>query len=162
MGCRLLIVADDFTGALDTAAALAREGIATGVVTLDGLPGGRLSQADIQRETVLVVDTESRHLPAEKAYEIYHTLCSSAQEIPHVYIKTDSVLRGNLSASALRVRKRTIRACAHFPSARCLPRNNSRFSQHAQHSVTLFTLSYANPAQTGGFFFCPVNKSEIS
>ena len=99
MGCRLLIVADDFTGALDTAAALAREGIATGVVTLDGLPGGRLSRTDIQRETVLVVDTESRHLPAEKAYEIYHTLCSSAQEIPHVYIKTDSVLRGNLSAS---------------------------------------------------------------
>ena len=57
---RLLMIADDFTGALDTGVQLAAHGIPTQVV---------VGQADLSAcsSTVLVVDTETRHLPAAKA-----------------------------------------------------------------------------------------------
>jgi len=93
MGCKLLILADDFTGALDTAASLAREGIPVLAVTdLFMAP----ASVDIP---VLVMDTESRHLEPAEAYNVYEIISrrwSSAAE--YIYIKTDSVLRGNLSA----------------------------------------------------------------
>ena len=93
MGCKLLILADDFTGALDTAASLARSGIPVLAVTdLFMAP----ASVDIP---VLVMDTESRHLEPAEAYNVYEIITrrwSSAAE--HIYIKTDSVLRGHLSA----------------------------------------------------------------
>ena len=57
---RLLMIADDFTGALDTGVQLAAHGIPTQVV---------VGQADLSAcsSTVLVVDTETRHLSAAKA-----------------------------------------------------------------------------------------------
>ena len=59
---RLLMIADDFTGALDTGVQLAAHGIPTQVV---------VGQADLSAcsSTVLVVDTETRHLSAAKAAE---------------------------------------------------------------------------------------------
>lgn len=93
MGCKLLILADDFTGALDTAASLAREGIPALTVT-------DLFMAPKSVELpVLVMDTESRHLEPAEAYNVYEIIArrwSSAAE--HIYIRTDSALRGNLSA----------------------------------------------------------------
>lgn len=56
---RLLMIADDFTGALDTGVQLAAHGIPTQVV---------VGQADLSAcsSTVLVVDTETRHLPPQR------------------------------------------------------------------------------------------------
>ena len=49
---------------------------------------------------MLVIDTESRHLSADEAYEIIHSLTLQALEagIRKIYKKTDSGLRGNVGA----------------------------------------------------------------
>ena len=61
---QLLVIADDFTGALDTGIQFARHGIATTLFLSDALTAGLL--ADCQAD-VVVADTESRHLPPEDA-----------------------------------------------------------------------------------------------
>ena len=90
---RLLMIADDFTGALDTGVQLAAHGIPTQVV---------VGQADLSAcsSTVLVVDTETRHLPAAKAAKAVEELTRSAVEngVGCIYKKTDSALRGNIGA----------------------------------------------------------------
>jgi len=82
---RLLMIADDFTGALDTGVQLAAHGIPTQVV---------VDQADLSAcsSTVLVVDTETRHLSAAKAAEAVARLTRSAVEngVGCIYKKTDS------------------------------------------------------------------------
>ena len=90
----LLIIADDFTGALDTGVQFAARGIPTKVV-VD-------TEVDFaaQDTEVLVVDTETRHLPADNAYAIVYALAKRAMQagIRYLYKKTDSALRGNIGA----------------------------------------------------------------
>lgn len=90
----LIILADDFTGALDTGVQFAGCGVSTRVVV------GQ--QADIAacNATVLVVDTETRHLPMEQAAAIVAGLTKDAVKagVTYLYKKTDSALRGNVGA----------------------------------------------------------------
>lgn len=92
--CLLLIIADDFTGALDTGVQFAACGLETRVV-VD--PFVDFSSCKAQ---VLVVDTETRHLPASRAYEIVAGLTGRACRagVRYLYKKTDSALRGNIGA----------------------------------------------------------------
>lgn len=92
---KLLIIADDFTGALDTGVQFAGKGIATKV--LSRFPTGKTELEQIDAE-VLVVDAETRHLLEDKAYERVCKLVERAKEIPipYIYKKTDSGLRGNI------------------------------------------------------------------
>ena len=93
---RLLIIADDFTGALDTGVQFAARGARTCVVTE---PAYDFSQAgaDIQ---VLVLDAETRHLCPEAAYQtVFRAVREAlAAGFRYVYKKTDSALRGNVGA----------------------------------------------------------------
>lgn len=93
---RLLIIADDFTGALDTGVQFASQGLSTRVIT--DSTASLKEFADCCE--VLVVDAETRHLPGEKAYDTVYAIAVQARElgIPHVYKKTDSALRGNIGA----------------------------------------------------------------
>lgn len=93
---RLLMIADDFTGALDTGVQLARHGARTLVVT-DA--GADLRGIDTDVE-VLVMDAETRHLPSLQAHEIVARIVAQGVErnIPYIYKKTDSALRGNIGA----------------------------------------------------------------
>lgn len=89
---RLLIIADDFTGALDTGVQFAVCGAKTLVVTdtrYDFLNSD---------SSVLVLNAETRHLSPEEAYRIVFRAVHSAleAEIPYIYKKTDSALRGNI------------------------------------------------------------------
>ena len=90
----LLIVADDFTGALDTGVQFAAQGVQTRVVV-----GAHVELTNYET-TVLVVDTETRHLPPDKAYDIIARLIERAKQagIRYIYKKTDSALRGNIGA----------------------------------------------------------------
>ena len=90
----LLIIADDFTGALDTGVQFAACGIPTRVVV------GEVPQLASCESTVLVVDTETRHLPPEQAFSVVETLTARAVEagVRCIYKKTDSALRGNIGA----------------------------------------------------------------
>lgn len=90
----LLIIADDFTGALDTGVQFAVHGIHTRVVVDPDVDFAA------QEARVLVVDTETRHLTAAEAYEVVLGLTRRAQcaGVSYIYKKTDSALRGNIGA----------------------------------------------------------------
>lgn len=90
----LLIIADDFTGALDTGVQFAAHGIRTRVVVDPDV------DFTVQETKVLVVDTETRHLPASQAYDVVAKLTRRAKcaGIGYLYKKTDSALRGNIGA----------------------------------------------------------------
>jgi len=92
---KLLIIADDFTGALDTGVQLAACGAATLITTGNMSLTGQDSDPD-----VLVLDAETRHLPPEKAYAAISEIAAKAGSlrIPHIFKKTDSALRGNIGA----------------------------------------------------------------
>jgi Uncharacterized protein conserved in bacteria len=92
----LLIIADDFTGALDTGVQFAASGANTRVVTSGDYD---FSQVD-QEVQVLVMDAETRHLSAGEAYDIVYDIARRAleQKIPYLYKKTDSALRGNIGS----------------------------------------------------------------
>lgn len=91
---QLLIVADDFTGGLDTGVQFAKRGVPVRVVVK---PQGAWTETDAQ---VLVAVSETRHLPPADAYAAVSRLVREARAagIPYVYKKTDSALRGNIGA----------------------------------------------------------------
>ena len=91
----LLIVADDFTGALDTGVQLAGCGARTRVVTDPAFSPDRAQDAE-----VLVIDAETRHLPPSQAAGIVEGIVrrAVAHKVPYLYKKTDSALRGNVGA----------------------------------------------------------------
>ncbi len=92
----LLIIADDFTGALDTGVQFAASGANTRVVTSADYD---FLQVDPEVQ-VLVVDAETRHLNSKEAYDIVYDITKKAvaQSIPYLYKKTDSALRGNIGS----------------------------------------------------------------
>lgn len=92
----LLIIADDFTGALDTGVQFAASGANTRVVTSADYD---FLQVDPEVQ-VLVVDAETRHLSSREAYNIVYDITKKAvaQNIPFLYKKTDSALRGNIGS----------------------------------------------------------------
>ncbi|MBE7722567.1 MAG: four-carbon acid sugar kinase family protein [Lacrimispora celerecrescens] len=93
---KLLIIADDFTGALDTGVQFAARGTATIVVTDLNYDFRTIEKA----VEVLVVVAETRHLQPREAYEIVYSIVHRAFQagIAYIYKKTDSVLRGNIGS----------------------------------------------------------------
>ena len=83
---KLLILADDFTGALDTGVQFSGKGIRTQVVV-----SSHWVEPDSDCD-VMVIDVETRHVPKEKAYEIVYDVCQQAVKygIRCFYKKTDS------------------------------------------------------------------------
>ena len=92
---KLLVIADDFTGALDTGIQFAREGTKTCVAIGTG---GTLAQRS--SFPVVVIDSETRHLPHIEAYETVCKLVNEARAagVEYIYKKTDSALRGCVGA----------------------------------------------------------------
>ena len=93
---KTLIAADDFTGALDTGIQFQLRGIPT-VVTL---PEGCSLEEAFRTVQVVVVDTETRKVPADEAYHTIFQLTQAAVAAGAelLYKKTDSTLRGNVAA----------------------------------------------------------------
>ena len=83
----VLAIADDLTGALEVGARFAQAGIWTVVAT---------ACPPMPCATAVVVDTETRHLPAEDAARVVARL--PVRDAGLVYKKTDSTLRGNIAA----------------------------------------------------------------
>ncbi len=94
----LLVIADDFTGALDTGVQFSAQGIATKVVI-----GEHLVIGEDEEAKVLVIDTETRHISDEAAYERVYGIVEAAVAagVPYIYKKTDSALRGNVAGEIL-------------------------------------------------------------
>ncbi len=117
---RLLIIADDFTGGLDTGVQFASRGIPTCVLTDP--------EADFNAEAggceVLVAVAETRHLPAREAYETVFRAARKGMNlgIGHIYKKTDSALRGNIGAELTAVLDAA--RCPLLPFVPALPAMN--------------------------------------
>ncbi|NLJ67570.1 MAG: four-carbon acid sugar kinase family protein [Clostridiales bacterium] len=93
---RLLIIADDFTGALDTGVQFSHMGITTQVFLHKDMDWDNIGK-NVQ---VLVVDTQSRHIEPPEAYKRVYHLCHEAGKrgVKFFYKKTDSTLRGNIGS----------------------------------------------------------------
>jgi len=95
---KLLVIADDLTGALDAGVHFAERGIITEVIpvfsnaTLNSVPDASVE--------VMVVNTESRHIPAENAARRVSLAARFGADhgATFIYKKTDSTLRGNIGA----------------------------------------------------------------
>ncbi|HUX94963.1 MAG TPA: four-carbon acid sugar kinase family protein [Bacteroidales bacterium] len=92
---KILVVADDLTGAVDTGAQFSRRNLKTIVITGHENLSKSLKDCD-----VLVVDTESRYDEKEKAYRKAFETGSAARDenIKYLYKKIDSTMRGNPGA----------------------------------------------------------------
>ncbi len=90
----LLVIADDFTGALDTGVQFTKKGIQTKII-VDSKCQLKNQDNNVQ---VLAVNTNSRAMDQKQAYEAVYKLVHEAREIgiPYIYKKTDSALRGNI------------------------------------------------------------------
>lgn len=118
---KLLIIADDFTGALDTGVQFAAKGASTRVVVDCGISFANMPQ-ELQ---VLIVDAETRHLPANEAYHIVYNVVKKALEagFTHIYKKTDSALRGNVGSELAAVMKAAgADRMAFIPALPCMNR----------------------------------------
>jgi len=92
---QVLVLADDLTGALEVGAKFAATGLPVLATTSLGFP-----IHNIQQEAVLVMDTETRHRMPEQAGRRVFELSRAGFDagFQHVYLKTDSTLRGNIAS----------------------------------------------------------------
>lgn len=92
---KVIVVADDFTGANDTGVQLAKKGAKTEVMLSQ-------RQKPSRHADVLVINTESRVKTADEAAravtQALHQWCQPAEAAPLVYKKIDSTFRGNVGA----------------------------------------------------------------
>lgn len=109
---KVLILADDFTGALDTGVQFAAKGVATQVVTNPNYNFDTVSE----KIEVIVFDTETRHVSPDSAYEMVYRAASLAKKIgiAYFYKKTDSALRGNIGAELTALMDATGAKRLHF------------------------------------------------
>lgn len=92
----LLVIADDFTGALDTGVKFAEKGASVRVIA-DYNYDFAITEDSVQ---VLVLNAETRHESKETAFaRIYQIVIQARQAgISFLYKKTDSALRGNIGS----------------------------------------------------------------
>ncbi len=104
---KLLIIADDFTGALDTGVQFANLGVKT-LVTAELDMDYKSLEDDLE---VLVMDTESRYLSFDASRQTIRLILEQAKsiQVPFIYKKVDSALRGNISSEIKAV-------LDHFPN----------------------------------------------
>lgn len=93
---KLAVIADDLTGANDTALQFAKRDIRASV-KIDLM---HAMEDDAGASEVIVVDSDSRDLNAAEAYTKVHTICMCMHVLhpQSVFKKIDSTLRGNIGA----------------------------------------------------------------
>lgn len=142
---KLIVIADDFTGACDTGAQLAKNGVRTEVLLTP-------QQKPSPCSDVLVVNTESRASAAAAAArtvaQVLHPWYTPGQDPPLVFKKIDSTFRGNVGAeveAAMRAAgKRLAVIAAAIPAAgRTTEQGECRV-----HQVPLLETAFARDAVT--------------
>lgn len=143
---RLLIIADDLTGANDTGVQFAKQGIPV-LVSIRPDQCLRAFADDCQ---VLVANTESRHLSSHEAYQRVYQIAQQGIQlgIPQFYKKTDSTLRGNLGSEFEALQDATLDATGErelffapaYPKLQRTTRNGVQFV----HGIALHQSSFAN------------------
>ena len=135
-----MIIADDFTGALDTGIQFVKSSIKTDVYADCGTMDLKSSDAD-----VLIVNSDSRHSAPEDAYAAVRKIVKAGRDagVNFFYKKTDSALRGNVGSELQAVMDETGMNYMQFVPA----------------------LPYMNRTTSGGIHYIdgvPVGESEFS
>lgn len=95
---KFLMIADDFTGAGDAGVQMSKNGIEARIAfNTDG----------IDPEQSYVIDSESRNIPAEEAYQKVKKIYQDMEQyhFDHYYKKIDSTIRGNIKAELMAARE---------------------------------------------------------
>jgi uncharacterized protein YgbK (DUF1537 family) len=151
---RLLVVADDFTGSLDTGVQFAQRGARTFVVSDVSQLDYQTVDADVQ---VLVVNTDSRHFTPDVAFRTVFQVTQAGVEagFNFVYKKTDSALRGNVGSELTAVLEATANTNIKFIPA--FPKFN-RVTKDGVHYVDGIPVERS---MFGADPFTPVQSSRI-
>lgn len=129
---KLLVIADDFTGAMDTGVQFAKKSIASlvKITTVGDKLEDAFRTADCE---VLVLDIESRHIAPKQATLLVAKVVKQALAcgVEYIYKKTDSTLRGNIG-SELTALLKTMQAkelvfIPAFPQAGRITRNGLHY-----------------------------------
>lgn len=156
---KLVIIADDLTGALDTGVQFSKKNMST-IVTTDL----NFNFEDICKEAdILVIDTESRHIPADEAKERVKSVLSkfNKEEIKFFYKKTDSTLRGNLGSEiegfmeGLNINE--VSFIPAFPSGKRTVKDGVLYVNNVKLAETQFAMDILNPV-TDSFIPDIINK----
>ncbi|GAA1797076.1 MULTISPECIES: four-carbon acid sugar kinase family protein [Brevibacterium] len=124
---RILIIADDLTGGNACGALFAEAGLRT--ITVTSTSATETVDLDVLLDDydAVVLNADSRHLPAATAAELTAQLVASAGNIDLVACRIDTTLRGNVgvSAEAALTARRRLAARADGPAKRviglCIP-----------------------------------------
>jgi D-threonate/D-erythronate kinase len=102
---KLLVIADDLTGANETGVQFAKKGISVFVATGNEYP----ERTWLNEHQVVVVNTESRHLDLHESARRVQSVVQAGIEAgtTHFYKKTDSTLRGNIGSELEALRTAT-------------------------------------------------------
>ncbi|MBQ6239106.1 MAG: four-carbon acid sugar kinase family protein [Firmicutes bacterium] len=110
----ILIIADDFTGALDTSCCFAKCGFRTWLLPADS---GTIALG--LNPEVLVFASGTRHMLPGEAYAVTARIIDLWKDYADcIFLKTDSAWRGNISATAaaaVRVTGKTLHAMPAYP-----------------------------------------------
>lgn len=126
---KILIIADDLTGALDSGVAFADAGISTCV----GEGEFFSTNADAKNCAVQVTVVPTRHMPKEDAYRAVYDVTKTAKVcgIRYILKKVDSALRGNvgaeLAASLAATGEKTLYFVPAFPKMKRVTRNGIQY-----------------------------------
>jgi uncharacterized protein YgbK (DUF1537 family) len=150
---KLLIVADDFTGALDTGAQLSKEGVKVTVAA--GICKRKQWEEYIglseNKPEVFVMNGNMRHMKKEEAYLCIKKILEEFEgSYQYFYLKTDSVLRGNISAAMKALLERTERVMfiPAFPKAGRTTKDGVQYVHGVLIEKTAFRMDPLNPAYT--------------
>ena len=147
---KVLIIADDFIGAIDNGVQFSKFGIPT-LVTID--TNIDFFGPECENIQVLALNTETRHMSAKEAYDIIYRIVAKAVKygIPHIYKKTDSTLRGNIG-----IELQALMDAANSKNVMFVPAwpKNHRFTKDGIHYVngtpigeTIFSRDLYNPVK---------------
>lgn len=143
----ILVLADDLTGALEVGAKFAQCGLRT-LVTVEPT---KTPTPDLD---VLVIDTETRHLTEEQAFNVVGIATEACLPFAPrlIYKKTDSTLRGNIAAE-LRALQSVLPGCQivyapAYPELGRFVRDGHLYVNEIPLHLSAFANDPLNPVQT--------------
>lgn len=145
---KLLIITDDFTGALDTGIQFTKQGVKIQIAVEQNPENISISDST----QVLVIDLETRPLTAQQAYEIvkYVMIWAKRKNIDYIYKKTDSALRGNVGAE-LKAVSDVYKECVYFipafPKIGRITKNGNHYINNVLLSETAFAKDPFEPVK---------------
>ncbi|MFV0502610.1 MAG: four-carbon acid sugar kinase family protein [Lachnospirales bacterium] len=151
---KMLVIADDFTGALDTGVQFTRRNLYTKITTNIDFDYTNIND-DLD---ILVIDAQTRHLSHKEAYNVVKSISKKAiaKGVEYIYKKTDSALRGNIGSELKGLLDSSSENSVYFIPA--LPKHN-RFTKKGVHYIDYIPVA---ESVFGNDPFEPVKYSEVN